>query len=224
MKHLVLTLVLLSAAGVAQAAVPVFSAQCPTDIRVATDAQGKARINGKAATVKKLNDKFYSLQGSGVTVDVALDPLTVSYTGKHRAHGICQVTAEGAAAAPGPAAAPVPTAGLGMARDLPGTVDRASQGRFNATGQILCAQAAGQPMTQCNFGVARAAGGTATVVITKPDGRKRTIFFEKGQAVSADLSQADGDMNFRASKRADLFVIEAGKERYEMPEAVIFGG
>jgi hypothetical protein len=79
-------------------------------------------------------------------------------------------------------------------------------------------------MRQCNFGVARDGGGTATVVITRPDGRTRAIFFEKGQAVSADLSQADGNMNFRATKNADLYVIQAGDERYEIPEAVVFGG
>ena len=224
MKRIVSTLGLLTLAGAAQAALPVFSAQCPTDLRVVTDAQGKAQINGKAASVKRVNDKFYSLRGDGVTVDVALDPLTVSYTGKHRANGICQVTSEGSGAAPGAVAAPAPTAGLGMAKDLPGTIDRASQGRFNATGQIPCAQAAGQPMTQCNFGVARAAGGTATVVVTRPDGRKRTIFFEKGKPLSADLSQADGDMSFKFTKDADLYRIQAGKERYEIPEALVYGG
>jgi uncharacterized protein (DUF2237 family) len=79
-------------------------------------------------------------------------------------------------------------------------------------------------MGQCTFGVARAGGGTATVVVTHPDGRKRFIFFEKGKAVGADLSQADGNMTFRATKEADLYRIQAGDERYEIPEAVIFGG
>jgi hypothetical protein len=31
-------------------------------------------------------------------------------------------------------------------------------------------------------------------------------------------------MRFRATKRADLYKIDAGNERYEIPEAVIFGG
>lgn len=103
-------------------------------------------------------------------------------------------------------------------------IERAGQGRFDATGKIPCAWATGQPMNQCDFGVARAGGGTATVVVTRPDGRKRTIFFEKGKAISADLSQADGDMTFRVTKEADLFMIRAGRERYEIPEAAIFGG
>ncbi len=101
---------------------------------------------------------------------------------------------------------------------------RAGQGKFNATGKIPCAQAPGQPMGQCDFGVARAAGGSAALSITMPDGRKRMIFFEKGRATGADLSQADGDMSFSATKEADLYKVRAGKERYEIPEAVVFGG
>jgi hypothetical protein len=101
---------------------------------------------------------------------------------------------------------------------------RASEGKFNATGKIPCAQAKGQPMGQCDFGVARAGGGTAAVAITRPDGRKRFIFFKAGKAVAADLSQADGNMNFSTTKEADLYMIRAGNERYEIPEAVIYGG
>ena len=79
-------------------------------------------------------------------------------------------------------------------------------------------------MGQCNAAVARDPGGTATVVATRPDGRTRAIFFEKGKATSADLSQADGSMHFHATKRGDLYIIEAGNERYEIPEAFVFGG
>lgn len=101
---------------------------------------------------------------------------------------------------------------------------RASEGKFNATGKIPCAQAKGQPMGQCDFGVARAGGGTAAVSVTMPDGRKRVIFFKAGKAVGADLSQADGNMSFSATKEADLYMIRAGNERYEIPEAAIYGG
>lgn len=101
---------------------------------------------------------------------------------------------------------------------------RADAGRFNATGKIPCAWAQGQPMSPCDFGVARAGGGTAAVVVTRPDGRKRVILFKAGKAVSADLSQADGNMSFGARKEADLYMIRAGNERYEIPEAVIYGG
>jgi hypothetical protein len=101
---------------------------------------------------------------------------------------------------------------------------RASERKFDATGKIPCAQHKGQPMGQCDFGVARAGGGTAAVAITWPDGRTRVVFFKAGKAIAADLSQADGDMSFSATKDADLYLIRAGTERYEIPEAAIYGG
>lgn len=54
---------------------------------------------------------------------------------------------------------------------------RAGQGRLDATGPLPCARYAGQPMGQCEFGVARTGGGYATVVIKHPDGFSRAIFF-----------------------------------------------
>jgi hypothetical protein len=101
---------------------------------------------------------------------------------------------------------------------------RAGQGDFDATGSIPCAQSPGQPMSQCKMGVARAGGGDATVIVTKPGGAKRALFFQMGTAIGADTSQADGYGEFRAEKEEDLATIRVGEERYEIPDAVIFGG
>lgn len=101
---------------------------------------------------------------------------------------------------------------------------RAGQGMFDATGNIPCTQSIGQPMTQCEFGVARAGGGYATVVIKKPAGRTRAIFFRMGKPIGADTSQADGYPEFSASKESDLNLIRVGNERYEIPDAVVLGG
>ncbi|MGL4243752.1 MAG: hypothetical protein ACRCTI_21770, partial [Beijerinckiaceae bacterium] len=101
---------------------------------------------------------------------------------------------------------------------------RAGSGQFDATGNIPCAKGQGAPMAQCPFGVGRAGGGSATVVVTHPDGRKRAIFFRGGRAASADTSQADGYGAFRATKQGDLNLIQIGDERYEIPDAVVFGG
>jgi heat shock protein HslJ len=101
---------------------------------------------------------------------------------------------------------------------------RAGQGNFDATGTIPCAQYAGQPMNECKFGVARAGGGYATVVITKPDGRTRAIYFRMGKALGADTSEADHPGRFGATREADLNIIRIGNERYEIPDAVVLGG
>ncbi len=67
-------------------------------------------------------------------------------------------------------------------------------------------------------------GGYATVVVTKPDGARRAIFFRMGIPIGADTSQADGYGAFRATKESNLHRISVGEERYEMPDAVILGG
>jgi hypothetical protein len=101
---------------------------------------------------------------------------------------------------------------------------RAVKGDFDATGTLPCAQHAGQPMAECNFGVARAAGGTAAVVVTKPDGNTRALFFTGGRFSSADTSQADGYPEYSARRESDLNMIRVGDERYEVPDAAIYGG
>ncbi len=101
---------------------------------------------------------------------------------------------------------------------------RAGEGDFDATGEIPCAQAPGQPMGSCPFGVARAGGGYATVVVRRPGGRPRAIFFRMGRPVGADGSEADGYPEFSAAKEGDLHVIRVGNERYEIPEAAVLGG
>ena len=101
---------------------------------------------------------------------------------------------------------------------------RAGKSDYDATGQIPCAQYAGQPMGQCDFGVARAGDGTATVFVSLPDGRKRGIFFTNGKAIGADTSEADGYHEFQDEHESDLHRIRVGPERYEIPDAVIYGG
>jgi len=98
---------------------------------------------------------------------------------------------------------------------------RAGQGNFDATGRIPCAQFAGQPMGQCDFGVARAGAGDATVVVTHADGRSRAIYFQLGRAVSANQSQADGYGEFRVERHGDQSIVRVGDERYEIPDAVV---
>ena len=94
---------------------------------------------------------------------------------------------------------------------------------FHATGEIPCTMVGGQPTRSCPFGVTRQGGGSGTVTVTRPDGRKRVIFFEKGRATGYDQSQADPG-EFRASRQEDLTIVQIGSERYEIPDAVIHGG
>ncbi len=100
---------------------------------------------------------------------------------------------------------------------------RAGQGDFDAIGPLPCAQAPGRPMGQCDFGVARGGSGAATVVITRPDGRTRSIYFANGVAIGADTSEADPGA-FSAERDGDLTRVRAGDERYEIIDAIVLGG
>lgn len=94
---------------------------------------------------------------------------------------------------------------------------------FHATGDVACSMGKGQPAGSCPFGVTREGGGSAMVTVTKPDGSKRVIFFEKGTATGYDQSQADTGA-FKAERKGDLSIIHIGEERYEIIDAVVFGG
>lgn len=119
-----------------------------------------------------------------------------------------------------PAVSPDGTVAMG----LDDSALRAGEKSFDATGMIPCAQLNGQPTGACPFGVSRSGGGYATVLITKPDGSTRAIFFRLGLPTGANTSQAEGYPEFNASRSADLNFIRVGQERYEIPDAVIYGG
>ncbi len=101
---------------------------------------------------------------------------------------------------------------------------RAGLKDFDASGELPCSTVLGQPTQSCKFQVARAGGGYATLVIEKPNQYKRTIYFRLGKAIGSSGSQADGYPEFSATKQGDLHLIQVGDERYEIPDAVIFGG
>jgi hypothetical protein len=94
---------------------------------------------------------------------------------------------------------------------------------YHAAGNIPCSMGGGAPTGSCPFGVKRQGGGSGMVTVTKPDGRTRTIFFENGRATGADVSQADPG-KFSASKQGDMTIVRIGRERYEIPDAVVSGG
>lgn len=219
MIHPLIATLALLVSGAAGAAVPIFAAKCPNGVTADSNTKGQVYVSGKVAKLINRPDGQVTAQSAGVYVDITPrgdQPPRITSTGRDKTVVECEVVAF---KAPDGAAAGAPPAGR-----EPSSA-RAGRGQFDATGPVGCAERPGQPMGQCPMGVARDGGGSATVVVTRPDGRKRAIFFDKGKAVSADLSQADGNMNFRATKSAaGIYLIDAGNERYEFPESVVFGG
>ena len=78
---------------------PKFTASCPTGITVKSNGNGKVKINGAKATVKTFSASAWEARANGVSIDFGFDgdSLTVTYTAKGGANGICQVTSGGAA-------------------------------------------------------------------------------------------------------------------------------
>ncbi len=66
---------------------------------------------------------------------------------------------------------------------------------------------------------------TAISVFLKPrlDLCYAQISTQAGAAIGYDQSQSDRG-RFSATKQSDLNIIRIGQERYEIPDAVIFGG
>ena len=97
---------------------------------------------------------------------------------------------------------------------------------FHATGKIPCAREAGQPMTQCDFGVTRTdpQNGNGMIKVFWPDGGNRVIFYEDNTPMSFDQSQADGDAKMTVGQDSDRYKITIGAQRFEIPAAVMTGG
>ncbi len=91
---------------------------------------------------------------------------------------------------------------------------------FDARGALPCAMSYSAPMSSCDFGVVRKGGGTAIVTVFLPDGRSRILHFQSGEPI-----MAEGGGNLTWDRRGDLITIEVGgNERYEVPDAVVYGG
>lgn len=93
--------------------------------------------------------------------------------------------------------------------------------RFHATGAVRCEPSYTQAR-QCEAGVVRRGNdGTGTVELTWAPNGKRRILFIKGKPEAADVPQA---FAFSRNERGDYVILFGGDERFEIPEALVFGG
>jgi hypothetical protein len=90
---------------------------------------------------------------------------------------------------------------------------------FHATTKIPCVAEPNKPMSQCDAGVKRTAGG-GSVHVKTPDGGSRVITFRDGK-----VSGTDADAPFKVERRDDWSIVRVGAvEVYEIPDALVFGG
>lgn len=89
-----IAMALVVVSGAAQAGIPLVNATCPGKIEVHADEGGPIYINGKEGKLKKFNDNYFEAKASGITVSLSINPdgsPSVSYTGRNRANGVCEV-------------------------------------------------------------------------------------------------------------------------------------
>jgi hypothetical protein len=98
---------------------------------------------------------------------------------------------------------------------------------FNATAELPCATDGGEPKLRCKAGVKRKWGedGATIVVVTKPDGGTRSLYFKETEATGADSAEADGSAAyaFKAVRAGDETRISFGPERYVVPDVFVVG-
>ena len=99
---------------------------------------------------------------------------------------------------------------------------RAKSGDFEAAGEVRCAQEVGQSLGPCGAKVARASG-SAAVVVTFPNGFERTLTFSDGEFLrgNATMSGVGTDTDWRLD--GGLFYVRVDDQRFELPEALVFG-
>jgi hypothetical protein len=111
-----------------------------------------------------------------------------------------------------------PLAPLPASKDalVPGT-------NYHASASIACVPAPyldPKPRPCQAFVVRRGSDGTATVDIPQDDTHRRRILFVRGKPVTSDSAEA---MTF--TRQEDVTVVTFGEgERYEIPDALVFGG
>lgn len=134
-----------------------------------------------------------------------------------------QPAAKREAAATAPAAPPVPTTPPPVSpTPLDASVDAKVAGTdFHATASIPCALSPDQPMSSCQAGVVRNTDGSALVTVFWPGGGSRTLRFGPDQSVS--VTEA-GAAKLQTTRSGDLTRITLGAERYDIPDALPFGG
>ena len=116
-----------------------------------------------------------------------------------------------------------------LARPVDGEGDAKVAGTdYDATATVKCGFEGSPPEKECSAGVKRKWGedGTTLVEITKPNGRKRAIFFDGTTPYGADSAQADGSAgwDFEHTRQGDRVTITFGPETYILVDALIEGG
>lgn len=99
---------------------------------------------------------------------------------------------------------------------------------YSAITILSCGFDGAPPTQQCNAGIKRNWGepGEHLIEVSKPDGRKRAIFFRGTEPYGADSAQSDGSAawELKWTRKDDQTTVTFGPETYVIVDAMITGG
>lgn len=94
---------------------------------------------------------------------------------------------------------------------------------FTASSIIPC-ERPGTGAAQCDTGVVREGNGNGFAMVFWPDAGSRVLYFENGEIVRYDQSEADGGAELLVTRDGDLQIVTVGDARFEIFDALLIGG
>ena len=94
---------------------------------------------------------------------------------------------------------------------------------FTASSIIRC-ERPGTGAAQCDAGVVREGNGNGFVMVFWPDTGNRVLYFEAGEVIRYDESEADGGAELRVTREGDRQFVTVGDARFELVDAFLIGG
>lgn len=73
--------------------IPLFNVSCPGNLAVSADQGGPVYINGKQVKSSAVDDRHFQVKTADTSLSISVeedDSVTVKYTDKHGASGLCE--------------------------------------------------------------------------------------------------------------------------------------
>ena len=111
---------------------------------------------------------------------------------------------------------------LNYERPIGGLLPKGSS--FTASSQIVCTREIGAKPVRCDVGVVREGQGKGFMLVFWPDVGNRVLYFERGDIVRYDESQADGGAKLKVKTDGDMHIVTIGGMRFDVIDAIMTGG
>lgn len=100
---------------------------------------------------------------------------------------------------------------------------RARRRKFDGRAVIPCAQEVGEALGACKGGVARSAGGDATVIATFANGFARRLYFAHGEFIGANTTMSGTGDDISSELVDGVYRLRVDDQRFELPHEFVFG-